>query len=310
MSPWKTPPAGTPRPHAGTIETAADALVGRTLTVITGAGVSTDSGLPDYRSPGAPARHPVTFDQFTSDQRYRTYYWARNYVGWRHSVTRTPNESHRQIARLERAGVALGVVTQNVDLLHEQAGATRVVDLHGRWDTVHCRRCGAVFSRDELEHRLDSLNPGFEERVGAVGNVEIAPDADAILTTTEGFHVRACWAPAPDGITRHDAGFARPGECGGMLKPDIVFFGEVVPKWRSEAAARLVDESEGLLVVGTSLAVHSALRLVRRGVSAGKPLVVVSRGSTRGDDLASITIEGGAAPVLRGLVPLLIEHFA
>ncbi|MFT8636777.1 MAG: Sir2 family NAD-dependent protein deacetylase [Pseudoclavibacter sp.] len=306
MSPWITPPAGAPRPRAGSVAEAFAVLTGHRVTVLTGAGVSTDSGLPDYRSPGAPARHPVTFEQFIGDPRYRRYYWARNYVGWRHSITRVPNASHRAVAALERAGVSPGVVTQNVDLLHEQAGSRHVVDLHGRWDTVVCRRCGARHTRAELDQRLAELNPDFEQQVGAVGNVEIAPDADAVIERTETFRVRACWAPSPDGTTEHGNGFAAPGECGGMLKPDIVFFGETVPAWRHRAAAELIDEGDALLVVGSSLAVHSALRLVRRSVADGKPLVIVTRGGTRADDLAQVTIEAGAAETLSGLVLRLV----
>jgi NAD-dependent SIR2 family protein deacetylase len=279
----------------GTLDDLVGVLTGRRLAVLTGAGVSTDSGIPDYRGPDSPRRTPMTYQQFVGDARFRRHYWARNQVGWRHVATRHPNAGHRALAELERRGLVVGVITQNVDLLHEAAGSRRVVDLHGRYDEVRCLRCGARYSRDEVADRLDALNPGFVERVGEVGDVEIAPDADAVIEQTEGFVVASCWAPEPQG---------RP-ECGDILKPDIVYFGETVPPARVASAFALVDEADALLVAGSSLAVQSGLRFVRHAAAARKPVAIVNRGTTRGDRYAAVTMHAGTSEVLAALVALL-----
>lgn len=158
-----------------------DALAGHRLTVLTGAGVSTDSGIPDYRGPDSPPRTPMTFQQFVGDQAFRRHYWARNHVGWRHVNRTLPNKGHQALVALEQRGVVLGIITQNVDLLHEAAGSRHVIDLHGRYDRVVCLECGTVIGRRELADRLDALNPGFADEIGAVADVEIAPDADAVI---------------------------------------------------------------------------------------------------------------------------------
>jgi NAD-dependent SIR2 family protein deacetylase len=240
----------------------------------------------------------MTFQQFVGDERFRSHYWARNQVGWRHVATRHPNAGHRALATLERRGLVVGVITQNVDLLHEAAGSARVIDLHGRYDEVRCLRCGARYTRDEVADRLDELNPGFVERIGEVGDVEIAPDADAVIERTADFVVAGCWAPDPDG---------GPGECGGILKPDIVYFGETVPPARVAAAYALVDDADALLVAGSSLAVQSGLRFVRHAAAAGKPIAIVNRGATRGDRYAKVTMHAGTSEVLAALVALLPE---
>ena len=255
-------------------------LAGHRLAVLTGAGLSTDSGLPDYRGPDARPRNPMTYSQFVGSAGYRRHYWARNHLGW-HSVFRTePNPGHRALAELERAGTVLGVITQNVDRLHERAGSIRVVDLHGHYDRIRCLTCGWECTRSELDQRLLALNPGFLERVTELGDVEVAPDADAVLETTAGFVVADC--PV----------------CGGVLKPDIVFFGESVPQARVQAAFRIVDEADALLVAGTSLAVFSGLRYVRHAAGAGKPVVIINRGLTRGDELATVRLNAGTSETL------------
>ena len=280
----------------GTLDDLVAVLSGHRLAVVTGAGVSTDSGIPDYRGPDSPPRTPMTFQQFVGDERFRRHYWARNQVGWRHVAARYPNAGHRALAELERRGLVAGVITQNVDLLHEAAGSRRVIDLHGRYDEVRCLRCGTRYPRDEVADRLDELNPGFVERVGDVGDVEIAPDADAVVERTADFVVASCWAPDPDG---------RPAPCGGILKPDIVYFGETVPAARVAAAYALVDEADALLVAGSSLAVQSGLRFVRHASSAGKPVAIVNRGATRGDRYAKVTLHAGTSEALAALVWLL-----
>jgi len=293
-----------------TLEDLVGVLAGRRLAVLTGAGVSTDSGIPDYRGPDSPKRTPMTYQQFVGDERFRRHYWARNQVGWRHVAARHPNAGHRALAELEARGVVVGVITQNVDLLHEEAGSRRVIDLHGTYRHVVCLRCGARYTRDEVADRLDELNPGFVERVGDVGDVEIAPDADAVVERTADFVVAACWAPTPDD-ERVD--FVTPGAtksthsvgdsvCGGILKPDIVYFGETVPAPRVQAAYALVDEAEAMLVAGSSLAVQSGLRFVRHAAGAGEPVAIVNRGETSGDRFAAVTLHAGTSQTLEALV--------
>lgn len=258
-------------------------LAGRRIAVLTGAGISTDSGIPDYRGPDSPPRRPMTYQQFVSDPDFRRTYWARNHVGWQHVDRTRPNAGHAAVARLEERGLAVGVITQNVDRLHQLAGARRVIDLHGTYADVLCLSCGLRVSRDALAGRLEALNPGFAEAVGAIADVEIAPDADAVIESTEGFVVADC------------------ERCGGVLKPDIVYFGENVPKERVARAFALVDEAQALLVAGSSLAVLSGLRFVKHAAKRGMPVVIVNRGTTRGDELADLRVHAGASPTLTAL---------
>ncbi len=270
------------RPAAGQAEldAAVAALAGRRVAALTGAGFSTDSGLPDYRGPDAKPRNPMTYDQFVGSAAMRRHYWARNHLGWHHMHATEPNEGHYALARLEAAGAVTGVITQNVDRLHERAGSKRVVDLHGNYNVIRCLSCGWTCSRAELDAMLLALNPGFLERVTELGDIEVAPDADAVLESTADFVVAAC------------------PRCGGILKPDIVFFGESVPPATVRAAYDLVDASDALLVAGTSLAVMSGLRFVRHASGAGLPVVLVNRGLTRGDQLASVRLNAGTTEVL------------
>ena len=277
------PGAPDTRPPAGPddLAAAASALAGRRIAALTGAGMSTDSGLPDYRGPDAAPRNPITYSQFTSDAAFRRHYWARNHVGWRHMAATSPNAAHRALAALEAEGVVTGVITQNVDRLHERAGSRRVIDLHGHYDLVRCLTCGFTCTRTELDGLLTAANPGFRERaLTELGDVEIAPDADAVLERTGDFVVVDC------------------PRCGGVLKPDIVYFGESVPKDRVAQAYALLADSDALLVAGTSLAVMSGLQFVRRAARDGYPIVIINRGLTRGDDLATVRLNAGVAEAL------------
>jgi NAD-dependent SIR2 family protein deacetylase len=255
-------------------------LAGRRVAVLTGAGISTDSGIPDYRGPDSPPSNPMTIRQFTSDPLFRQRYWARNHVGWRHMDETLPNAGHRAVAALERDGVVTGVVTQNVDLLHTKAGSHNVINLHGTYAQVICLNCGESMSRAALGEKLDGLNPGFIERVGAVGGLSVAPDADAVVTDTACFRYLDC------------------PSCGGMLKPDIVYFGESVPKDIVGQAFSLVDAADALLVAGSSLTVFSGYRFVRHAAARGIPVAIVNRGPTRGDELATVKVDSGCSELL------------
>jgi NAD-dependent SIR2 family protein deacetylase len=255
-------------------------LTGRRIAVLTGAGISTDSGIPDYRGPDSPPSSPMTIHQFTSDPAFRQRYWARNHVGWRHMDDTLPNAGHRAVAALERAEVVTGVITQNVDLLHTKAGSRNVVNLHGTYARVICLSCRYGMSRAELAEGLEALNPGFIARAEAIGGLAVAPDADAVVADTASFRYLDC------------------RRCGGMLKPDIVYFGENVPKDVVARACSLVEEAEALLVAGSSLTVFSGYRFVRQAAALGIPIAIVNRGPTRGDDLATVKVDGGCSELL------------
>ncbi len=255
-------------------------LRGRRIAVLTGAGMSTDSGIPDYRGPDSPPSNPMTIRQFISDPVFRQRYWARNHLGWRHMDKTLPNAGHRALAALERAGVVGGVITQNVDLLHTKAGSQNVVDLHGTYARVVCLDCGHAMPRAALADLLERANPGFADSAAGPGGIAVAPDADAVVADTATFRVADC-----------------PG-CGGMLKPDIVYFGENVPRDRVGQAYSLVDAAEALLVAGSSLTVYSGYRFVRHAAAAGLPVAIINRGPTRGDDLADVKIDNGCSPML------------
>ena len=263
-------------------------LAGRRLAVLTGAGLSTDSGIPDYRGPDSPPSNPMTIRQFTSDPAFRQRYWARNHVGWRHMHATLPNAGHRALAALERAGVVTSVITQNVDLLHTKAGSEVVVNLHGTYADVVCLGCGSTMTRAQLADELEALNPGFAERAERVGGIAVAPDADAMIEDTSSFRYVDC------------------SRCGGMLKPDIVYFGESVPKDRVAQAYSLVDDADALLVAGSSLTVFSGLRFVRHAAAAGKPVAIINRGTTRGDEYATVKLDAGCSELL----VLLVDELA
>ena len=255
-------------------------LTGRRVAVLTGAGISTDSGIPDYRGPDSPPANPMTIRQFTSSREFRQRYWARNHLGWRHMAQTMPNAGHRAVATLERDGVATGVITQNVDLLHTKAGTRNVINLHGTYARVVCLNCGHTMSRATLAEQLEAANPGFAERAERLGGLAVAPDADAVVADTDSFRFVDC--PA----------------CAGMLKPDIVYFGENVRKEVVDQAYSLVDESDAVLVAGSSLTVFSGYRFVRHAAARGIPIAIINRGPTRGDDLATVKVHGGCSELL------------
>ena len=255
-------------------------LAGRRVAVLSGAGISTDSGIPDYRSPDSPPANPMTIRQFTISRDYRRRYWARNHLGWRHMAQTEPNAGHRALAALERAGVVTGVITQNVDLLHTKAGSRTVINLHGTYARVVCLDCRHTMSRTALAELLEAANPGFAERTEKLGGLAVAPDADAVVADTDSFHFVDC--PA----------------CGGMLKPDIVYFGESVAKDVVDQSYSLVEQSDALLVAGSSLTVFSGYRFVRHAAARQIPVAIVNRGPTRGDDLATVKVDAGCSPIL------------
>jgi NAD-dependent SIR2 family protein deacetylase len=267
---------------------AIELLAGRPLVGLTGAGLSTDSGIPDYRGPGSPRATPMTFDQFRSGEQARRRYWARSHVGWARMRHAEPNAGHRALADLERAGRLRGLITQNVDGLHRAAGHRAVVELHGRLADVICLDCRRRGDRGELQRRLAELNPGFAEAHG--DEVASAPDGDARLESVDGFRLADC--PV----------------CGGVLKPHVVFFGENVPPERVALCYAMVDglvpesgRPGALLVAGSSLTVQSGLRFVRRAHRLGVPVVIVNRGWTRGDEFATVKVDGGCSEVLSAL---------
>lgn len=265
----------------GQLREVLELLSGRPLAVLTGAGLSTDSGIPDYRGPGSVPRNPMTYQEFVSDEALRRRYWARNHAGWRHMRRAEPNDGHFALAELEQRGVLTGLITQNVDRLHQAAGSRKVIDLHGRFDRVVCLDCRTTVDRAALALRLEELNAGWMAGRSDAGDV--APDADADVSDTEGFVIAACEV------------------CGGMLKPDFVYFGENVPKDRVAAAYALVDAAAALLVAGSSLTVMSGLRFVRHAAKQDKPVVIINRGRTRGDDLATVKVEAGTSESLQAL---------
>lgn len=263
-------------------------LRGRRVAVLTGAGMSTDSGIPDYRGPDSPPSNPMTIGQFTSDPEFRQRYWARNHLGWRHMDDTAPNAGHRALARLEQAGVVSALITQNVDLLHTKAGSRAVVNLHGTYAEVICLDCGHAMSRAAFADLLEAANPGFAQRAQRLGGIAVAPDADAVVDDTASFRIVDC------------------AQCGGMLKPNIVYFGENVPKDRVAQAFSMVDAADALLVAGSSLTVYSGYRFVRHAAAAGMPIAIVNRGPTRGDDQATVKIDHGCSETLTLLADELI----
>ncbi|MFZ0834564.1 MAG: NAD-dependent protein deacetylase [Mycobacterium sp.] len=261
-------------------------LAGRRIAVLTGAGISTDSGIPDYRGPDSPPSNPMTIRQFTSDPVFRQRYWARNHVGWRHMDRTAPNAGHRALAALERAGVVSGVITQNVDLLHTKAGSRAVVNLHGTYAQVVCLECGRTMTRTHLAGLLEALNTDF---AADADGLAVAPDADAVVKDTSSFRIVDC--PA----------------CGGMLKPDIVYFGDNVPKYLVEQAYSMIDAADALLVAGSSLTVFSGYRFVRHAAAHGVPISILNRGPTRGDHLATVKVDAGCSPILTLLADELVS---
>jgi NAD-dependent SIR2 family protein deacetylase len=267
------------------------ALSGRRVVALTGAGMSTSSGIPDYRGPltRQKARNPVRFSQFVADERARRRYWARATLGWPRIRDAAENDAHRALALLEARGRLTGVITQNVDRLHHRAGSRRVVELHGALCDVGCLSCGHVVDREHVQRRLLAENPGFFERAAAAAAAQAAPDGDVDLhdDVIDGFVVVACEA------------------CGGALKPRVVYFGENVARDVVDDARALLDDGDALLVAGTSLEVYSGRRFVDAAVARGMPVVIVNLGTTRSDDVATVKIDGDVGDVLTRLARAL-----
>jgi NAD-dependent SIR2 family protein deacetylase len=257
------------------------------VAVLTGAGCSTESGIPDYRSDGTTrrAKNPVQYRAFVSDANARARYWARSMLGWPRFSRAAPNAAHSALTELERRGVVHGIITQNVDRLHTVAGARRVIELHGALADVRCLACGTRESRESLQQRLVALNPEWLER-----DIVLNPDGDAELDAhhVADFRVAPCVGCGSD-----------------RLKPDVVFFGETVPPTTVSEAYALVAEADALLVVGSSLAVFSGFRFVRRAADSKQLIAIINLSATRGDALADVRI---SAPAGRAL-PYLLQRW-
>jgi NAD-dependent SIR2 family protein deacetylase len=267
----------------GVVADAAAVLAGRRIAVLTGAGVSTDSGIPDYRGQGAPTRTPITVDQYLASDAARRRYWVGSHLGWRAFASAAPNGGHLALASMESQGLVSGVITQNVDGLHVRAGSRRVVELHGTMRRVFCTRCGQVFDRRDLAQRVEADNPW----ITIPENVPLGPDGDVLPESTDGFVIPDC------------------SVCQGMLKPDVVFFGEFIPAEKFREAEQLVHTSEALIIAGSSLVVNSGIRLLERARRRKHPVVIINRGETRGDNRATVKINAGASEVLAALGAML-----
>lgn len=252
----------------------------RSLFVLTGAGCSTGSGIPDYRDAQGQWKRspPMTYQAFTGSAAARRRYWARSLVGWPAVAQATPNDTHHALATLEHAGRVATLVTQNVDSLHQKAGSRAVIDLHGRLDTVICLGCRTRSGRHHFQDKLQHLNPGFTGQTA-----QLAPDGDADIDEMDfsAFQVPAC------------------EDCGGVIKPDVVFFGESVPRERVTTAMQALEAADAMLIIGSSLMVFSGYRFARRAAELGKPLVSVTRGVGRADDLLTFKIDAPCESILR-----------
>lgn len=267
-----------------------DFFANRPIAVLTGAGLSTDSGIPDYRGAGSPPRTPMNIEQFTTDDWYRRRFWAGARIGATRYAGIEPNEGHRALAALESAGVTNGVITQNVDNLHRRAGSQTVVEVHGNGNVIRCLKCARRYARDEVLAWFDAQNASFlADHAGAT----IAPDGDADIDDAALGDVQVPVCP----------------NCGGTLRPDVVYFGEHVPPEIFARAEALVDAAEGFLLAGTSLAVNTGIRLVHRAERQGKPLAVINRGPTAIDDRPSVQVrvDGGASESLAQVVARLTQ---
>lgn len=263
-----------------TIEMVRERLAAKKIVVLTGAGISTDSGIPDYRGAGRTPKHPMTFDTFMGSFAAQQRYWARSYVGWSRIALAKPNAGHFALAQAEANGQIAGIITQNVDGLHQAAGSKNVIDLHGRLDRVKCMGCKAQHERSSVEDQMREANP----TVANDPNVEFTPDGDAEIEATANFKIPVCV------------------RCGGTLKPDVVFFGEAVPANLVERSFALLDANDALLVAGSSLTVNSGLRFVRRAAKSSKPVAIVNLGPTKADDLAMAKIEANTSIALERLL--------
>lgn len=256
------------------------------LLVLTGAGISASSGVPTYRDSNGQwqRKPPVQHNDFLADHAIRQRFWARNMVGWRFMRDASPSQSHRALAELEALGHVQCLVTQNVDGLHQRAGSHRVIDLHGRIDRVRCQSCGVDYHRETIQRWLEQRNPEFARLAGA-----IAPDGDADVDDLDSRELQVCDCE----------------RCGGVLKPDAVFFGGNVPV---EVVAEAMDElqrADALLVVGSSLMIYSGFRFCRRAAEQGLPIAAINLGKTRADDMLVLKLEHPSDALLPPLVETL-----
>lgn len=274
----------------GSFESGIDALLdiarSRRIAVLTGAGVSTDSGIPDYRGQGASKRTPMNISDFLSNEKARQRYWAGAHVGWKTFSAAEPNAGHLALAAMEQAGIIEGIVSQNVDGLHRRAGSSHVIDLHGSLDRVICLECSQAYDRSAVEARVSALNPWLD----SAAEIVLAPDGDVNVTDFDRVVVPECTV------------------CGGILKPDVVFFGEFVPLKVYQAATSHVKRADCLLIAGSSLAVNSGLRLIEIARKKRMPIVIVNRGETKGDKYASVKLNAGTSEVLSALAEGLGAH--
>ncbi|MDH6180897.1 NAD-dependent SIR2 family protein deacetylase [Microbacteriaceae bacterium SG_E_30_P1] len=268
---------------ASGLEPAVALLAGKRIAVLTGAGVSTDSGIPDYRGEGAPVRTPMTFQQYLTSADYRKRYWAGSHLGWKRFDAAQPNTGHLAIATMERRGIVGGVVTQNVDGLHLRAGSGHVVDLHGSMDRVRCLTCGQFYARANIADRLEQLNPWLV----ATDDIVLSPDGDVEIEDVDAFSVPDC------------------SVCGGILKPDVVFFGELVPREKFDEARALIKRADALIIAGSSLVVNSGIRLFEQAARRRLPVIVINRGQTKVDHRATLKIESGTSETLVELLDRL-----
>ena len=264
-------------PRVPGVDDALRVLSGRSFAVLTGAGISTDSGIPDYRGEGAPKNHPMSLNEFLNSEERLKRYWMGSHLGWLTFHAAKPNPGHLAIAQLEREGAASGVITQNVDGLHHEAGSRQIVDLHGRLDKVRCLDCGQSFARGAIARQIDDDNPEFSQRFDAS---QVMPDGDVKISTDTDFVVPVC------------------DLCQGMLKPEVVFFGEFVPTSVFQMAQKMVERSDALVVAGSSLVVNTGMRLVAQAQKRRRPVVVINRGPTKADQLATVRIEAGTSEAL------------
>jgi NAD-dependent SIR2 family protein deacetylase len=282
----------------GTFDDLVDLVSGGDVLVLSGAGISTDSGIPDYRGPDGTRRvEPMMYGEFAGSSEARRRYWARSYIGWQRFRAAVPNDGHRIVTRLQRAGYVGAVVTQNVDGLHQAAGARDVVELHGSLERAVCLTCGETTTRLGLHERMTEANPGFMDRfaeaaarVGSQWGEQVRPDGDIVLADelVESFYAPRCL------VCGHDT-----------VKPDVVFFGESVPKPLVDKCFRLVDAAGAVLVLGSSLAVMSGYRFVRRAHQRAIPVGIVTRSATRGDAEATIRLHAPLGHTLDRLAAAL-----
>jgi NAD-dependent SIR2 family protein deacetylase len=262
------------------IDVARDLLQGKRIVALTGAGLSTDSGIPDYRGEGRVAKHPMTFDVFMGSHEARVRYWARSFVGWSRIADAKPNLGHQSLSTAQANGRLGKIITQNVDGLHQSAGSLDVIDLHGRLDRVVCTGCKKLMNRVDMDALLLALNPTVSKN----DSIEFSPDGDAEVEAPDDFAIPDC------------------PSCKAILKPDVVFFGETVPVDRSESAMAAVEAAEALLVAGTSLTVNSGMRFARAAAKWNKPIVIVNLGPTKADELAVAKIEANTSLALERLL--------